>query len=134
MGLLLDVDYEHLVEQGVLFDEDERTRHLVFKELALPRDLYQVDTCEVLVLIPVSYNQSGNDMFWTHPRLVRRDGVQIPNTSNAGASENHMRDGREYCRWSRHWPEGSRSAWRSGKDDVSSILRRIDWALRNPNT
>jgi len=134
VGLLLDVDYDHLVEQGVLFDEDEGARVLVFRGLELPHDLYQVETCDVLVLIPASYNQSGNDMFWTCPRLIRRDGREIPNTSNPGAGENHTRDGLEYCRWSRHWPEGGHSAWRSGKDDVTSILRRIDWALRNPDT
>lgn len=132
MGLLLDVDYEKLGEQGVLFAEFEPERMVVFGSLELPPDLYQVSCCDALVIIPPSYNQSGNDMFWTFPRLLRRDGRGIPNTSNPGAQENYHQTGREFCRWSRHWPEGGPSAWRSGRDDVASILRRIEWALRNP--
>lgn len=133
MPLLLDEDYEALAEQGLTYCEDESQRFLVFQDFQLADGLYQQTSCDVLVAIPTNYNQAGNDMLWTYPRLVRADGKPIPATNDPGAGDNRVFQGREFCRWSRHWNQGA-SVWKPGKDDVVTILRRIESALRTPGS
>lgn len=133
MTLLLDDDYTALDERNIKYIEDGRQRFLVIYDYPLPEGLYVQKRCDVLVIIPENYNQSGNDMFWTFPRLVRADGKNIPQTHNPGANVNNLFDGKEFCRWSRHW-NNPPSIWRPGKDNVLTILRRIEWAFRNPDT
>lgn len=132
MQLLLDEDYQKLDELGISYVEEEGQRFLVFKNYPLSENLYEQSHCDVLVMIPSNYNQGGNDMFWTHPRLKRVDGKSIPQTNEYGGGDNRNFDGQEFCRWSRHWNNGS-SSWRSGEDDVTTIQRRIEWALRHPD-
>lgn len=130
--LLLDDDYAALEERSIQYIEDGGQRFLIIADYPLPEGLYVQDKCDVLVIIPQNYNQGGNDMFWTFPRLVKSDGTPIPQTQNAGQGDNRTYDGREFCRWSRHWNKPP-SSWRAGKDDVLTILRRIEWAFRNPD-
>lgn len=132
MPLLLDEDYKALKERGVSFVEDEAQRFFVLKDYRLPDGVYNQESCDVLVIIPPKYNQAGNDMFWTNPRLVRADGMPIPQTNEVGAGDNRTFEGQEFCRWSRHWPK-SPSAWRPGQDDIVTILRRVEWAFRKPD-
>lgn len=132
--LLLDEDYEKLYERSISIEEDEQNRFVIFKNHPVPEGIYTVDACDVLVVIPRGYNQEGNDMFWTNPRLVRRDARPIPATMDVGGGDSRIHKGREFCRWSRHWRPDSKAAWRPGMDDIISIQRRIEWALRNPDT
>lgn len=132
MPLLLDEDYVNLKDHAISYEESEQQRYFIFTGHKLPAGLYTNDICDVLVVIPQNYNQAGNDMFWTFPRLHRKDGVAIPNTQNAGDGNNLIWNNREFCRWSRHWNNGH-SVWRPGRDDVISIYRRIEWAFQNPN-
>lgn len=134
MPLLTDEDHEKLRGRGVPFQEDEAARCLVFLSVPLPNGMYQVSSADVLVIIPPNYPDAGNDMLWTYPRLVRADGALIPNTSEPGPhGDNRTFEGREFCRWSRHWQDHRVGRWRPGIDDVISIYRRIEWALNNPN-
>lgn len=132
MSLLFDDDYENLRERGITYEESESQRFFVFTQLTLPAGLYTVATCDVLVVIPPNYNQDGNDMFWTFPRLHRADGKPIPAVLDPGGGDNRILNGKEYCRWSRHWQSGS-GMWRPGSDDIISIYRRIVWALQKPD-
>lgn len=134
MALLLDEDYDKLACHDVGIEEDEAARFVVFTDFALAPEFYTVANANILVAIPENYNQAGNDMFWTHPRLIRADGQVIPATSNVGDGDNRQYAGQEYCRWSRHWPTNKSGAWRSGIDDIISIYRRVCWALKNPLT
>lgn len=133
MPLLLEDDYSKLNDWGITYQESPDQRFLIFTGYQLPQGLYTVERCDVLVVIPPNYNQAGNDMFWTLPRLRRVDGQQIPNTNDPAGGDNRIWNGNEFCRWSRHWPDGQAGAWRPGKDNVITIYRRVDWALRNPN-
>jgi len=133
MALLLENDYRELESQGFTYVEDEAQRFLVLYSYPLPKGLYNVEACDVIVIIPENYNQGGNDMFWTHPHLSRLDGKGIPNACAVGGGDNRTFENREFCRWSRHWSEGS-SVWKAGVDDISTILRRVTWALNNPDT
>jgi hypothetical protein len=133
MPLLLNSEYERLSESGLTFVEDEGQRFFIFVGVSLEERLYTVPMCDVLVVIPPNYPQAGNDMFWTSPPLQRTNGASIPQVFPLGGSDNRFSNGREFCRWSRHWDPSSPGAWRPGKDDILSIYRRVDWALRHPD-
>ena len=132
MPLLFDEDYSKLKDRGLSYEESEQQRFFIFTQHQLPSGPYTVGTCDVLVVIPANYNQAGNDMFWTFPRLYRADGKQIPAVLDPAGGDNRVWKDREFCRWSRHWQSGQ-GVWRPGKDDIISIYRRVDWALRNPD-
>lgn len=132
MSLLFDEDYSNLNDRRLTYAESEQQRFFIFTQYQLPPNLYTVASCDVLVVIPANYNQDGNDMLWTNPRLIRTDGKPIPATNDSGGGDNRIWNDREFCRWSRHWPSGA-GIWRPGKDDIISIYRRIDWALQHPD-
>jgi len=132
MPLLLESDYQRLGDAGLNFEEDLAQRFFIFLQVSLPRGMYTVDSCDALVVVPPNYPQAGNDMFWTFPRLVRSDGRAIPATNELGSGDSRVWSDREFCRWSRHWDPSSIAGWRPGKDDVMSIYRRVEWALRHP--
>lgn len=134
MALLFDSDYTKLNERNISFEEGEPNRFFIFTHYTLPGGMYNHQECDVLVVIPPNYNQAGNDMFWTYPRLLRSNGVPIPATNDPGAGDNRSWNGREFCRWSRHWNPGAPAVWRPGYDDIISIYRRVQWALTHPDT
>jgi len=131
MALLLDEDYVELGAQGIAHVEHETRRFLVLSEFPLPAGTYTCQQCDVLVEIPPNYNQAGNDMFWTNPRLLRTDGVPIPATSGPGEDSREV-NGQVFCRWSRHW-HGKPSAWKPGESNVETIVNRITWAFNHPD-
>lgn len=135
MSLLFDEDYIILKESGLEFEEDENQRFLVIKNFPLPSGLYNyngtvLDQAEVLWIVPSNYNTSGGDMFWVHPALTRADGKPIPAAAVFGGGDSRRFKDKEYCRWSRHWPEQS---WKPKVDNLQKVVDRIDWALRRPD-
>lgn len=130
--LLLEEDYQVLKNYGISYAEDLAQRILVLKGYPLPGDVYQQTSCDVLLVVPSNYNQSGNDMLWTNPRLVRKDGKPIPATNEYGGADSRHFEGLEFCRWSRHWNAGD-ARWRPGVDGVETMFRRVEWALKNPD-
>lgn len=135
MALILEEDYNILRDSGLEFLEDEKRKLLIIKNFPLKRDLYTYDSkplseVEILVKIPTNYNTSGNNMFWTYPVLKRADGKPIPRAGEAGCKYVEKYEGKEYCRWSRHWPPNS---WKAKVDNVQKILDRVEWALKNPD-
>lgn len=132
MPLLHDTDYSELEERGLAYIEDETHRFLVLPKYPLPDGLYNEDSCDVLVIIPQNYNQAGFNMLWTHPHLTRIDGKPIPKMNGPDGSDNRTFAGKVFCRWSRHWNHAP-VIWRPGKDNIVTILRRITWALGNPD-
>jgi hypothetical protein len=135
MNLLFDEDYDLLKNSGLEYVEDFSLRFLVIKNYPLSKGLYvysglPIETVEVLSVIPLNYNMEGTDMLWTHPFLTRADGKEIPRTMQFGGGDPRFFEGKEYCRWSRHYPAGS---WKAKEDNVQKILGRIEWALKNPD-
>lgn len=134
MALLTEEDYSDLERMELKFKEDETKRLLVFLDFQLAPGLYQVDRCNVLVIIPPTYPAAGNDMLWTYPRLQRTDGRVIPGTIDLSNQES-QRDVRifeekVYERWSRHWNKGNQ-LWRPAKDNVTTIVNRLTYVLKN---
>jgi len=136
MPLLFDEDYKILREAGLEFEEDETQRFLIINNYPLPSGIYvyngtPLSKVEVLWVLPANYNTTGGDMFWVHPALTRADGKAIPAAAVFGGGDPRHFKGKEYCRWSRHWPP---SNWKAKEDNVQKILDRIEWALRRPDT
>ena len=135
MALLFDEDYQTLEESGLEHEEDQTHRFLVIKNFPLTNGLYvhagvPLDQVEVLWIVPPDYNTSGGDMFWVHPALSRADGKAIPNVYGFGGGDARHFNGKEYCRWSRHW---NRTSWKPKSDNIQKVLNRIEWALKNPD-
>ncbi len=135
MALLFDEDYEILAASGLEYEEDVKNRFLVIKDYPLKSGLYEyanepIDYVDVLVVIPTNYNTSGNDMFWVHPPLSRADKKQIPSAFNIGQGDSRIYNGREFCRWSRHFKH---QTWNPKIDNIEKILCRIEWALKKPD-
>lgn len=133
MPLLFEDDYAKLKKWGLTYEETEPQRFFIFSQYRLPERFYNVEVADILIVIPPNYNQAGNDMFWTFPRLHRADGKPIPTVLDPGGGDNRMWKGKEFCRWSRHWDPSKLGVWRPGKDDIISIYRRVDWALQHPD-
>ena len=136
MALLTNDDYAHLTRIALPYTEDESQRFLVFRGFPLSCGLYQVDKCDVLVVIPPTYPAAGNDMLWTYPCLKRQDGRLIPGTipiTPENPQQNRdvrIFEGNVYERWSRHWNVGNQ-LWRPGRDDVTTIANRLTYVLAN---
>ena len=135
MALLFEKDYDTLADSGLKFEEDEINRFLVIKDYPLKPGLYEyndepIDKVDVLVVIPANYNTSGNDMFWVHPPLTRVDKVQIPSVLSFGQGDSRIHNGKEFCRWSRHFTPDT---WYPKIDNIQKILSRIEWALKIPD-
>jgi hypothetical protein len=132
--LLYEDDYGILKRAGLEHEEDEGNRFLVLKRYPLPDGVYVAEgkpagNVDVLHVIPANYNTEGPDMFWVHPQLARADGREIPQISGP-SSDSRTHNGIVYCRWSRHW---NKRPWKSKKDDIETILSRLEWALQNPS-
>jgi len=135
MSLLLDEDYEILKNAGLDYEEDENSRFLILKNFPLKENLYsyadeKLSDVEILIIIPANYNTSGNNMLWTHPELKRTDAKAIPAAFGFGQIDARQHNGKEYCRWSRHYKPDS---WKAKVDNIQKILDRIEWALSNPD-
>lgn len=135
MALLYEEDYEILKNSGLEYEEDEGQRYLIIKNFPLPTGLYvyggsALEQVEVLWIVPTNYNTSGGDMFWVHPAMARADGKVIPNAEGFAGSFARFYNGKEYCRWSRHWQAES---WKSKVDNIQKVLDRIEWALKRPD-
>lgn len=136
MSLLLEEDYKFLEDTNLNYEEDEEKRFFIITNHPLAEGLYvsdenPINQVEVLVIIPGNYNMSGTDMLWTYPSITLADNGPMPNVSGYNDLNNHTYNGKEFCRWSRHYEEVS---WKPKVDNIEKILSRIEWALRNPST
>jgi len=74
-------------------------------------------TSDLLLRLAPGYPDVPPDMWWFHPAVGRKDGVEIPATQ---VRENYI--GRQWQRWSRHFAQGQ---WKSGLDSVESYLALV---------
>lgn len=136
MPLLFDEDYKIMDSSGLEYEENCAQRFLIIKNFPLSSGMYVsegkiLEYVEILWIVPHDYNTSGGDMFWVHPALCRADGKPIPCAFGFGGQDSRNFQGKEYCRWSRHW---NPSTWKPKTDNIEKVLARFDWALRKPET
>lgn len=134
MSLLFEEDYQYLKESGLDYEEDQGQRFLIIKNYPLPQSLHTQDGnpaehIEVLWIVPSNYNTSGGDMFWVHPGVIRADGAPIQAAFLFGGGDARHYNGKEYCRWSRHWTKPG--SWTPKVDNIKKVLTRIEWALQD---
>ena len=120
---LLAADEAGLDERRVLWRTmfDGGRRWLLLDEVRLPPGFNVASVC-VAIEVPGAYPAAELDMFYCHPRLMRLDGREIPQTQVDQAIA-----GRTFQRWSRH--RGAMAPWRPGRDSVLTHLALIDAAL-----
>lgn len=112
---LAELRAEHEIETY----EDSSHVNVVFKNFPLG-EAYNRQASDLLIRVPLSYPDSGPDMFWTDPGLLLRDG-RLP--QNANSEEIHAN--RRWQRFSWH-----HSRWNSVTDNVDSYLEFVRCRLR----
>lgn len=114
-------DQTFLVDHGYQFDvvQEGRETGIILKSLELPEGKFNVETADVLVLLPAGYPDCAPDMFYASPHLTLANG-QVPKACTV----QHTFAGRVWQRWSRH-----NNAWRPGIDGLRTMVARIKTAL-----
>lgn len=100
----------HIVE----VTEDQACANVIFKKFPLGEGFSQA-TADLLIRIPLSYPDSGPDMFWTEPTVMLAD-TKVP--QSAESFEEHCN--RRWRRFSWH-----RKQWNPVTDDVESHLEFV---------
>jgi hypothetical protein len=93
---------------------------IIFRNYRLPPGVFDVDTCDLLVLLPGGYPDAPPDMFYAHPWLKLKGGDRYPNA----ADQPHEFASQRWQRWSRHNNE-----WRPGTDFLRTFVQRMTTAL-----
>ena len=94
--------------------EDSSFVNLVLKDFPLGGG-FNLPSADLLIRVPLSYPDTGPDMFWTDPRVLLSNG-QEPQAANV--REQYL--GREWRRFSWH-----RSRWDTVRDDLLSYLEFV---------
>jgi hypothetical protein len=121
---LPEIDQEYLLEKKIRYEllSEGARLGLVVKDYILPRDKYNIQQADILVLLPSGYPDASPDMFYVHPDLIL---TAIGRPANA-ANVTFSFGGITWQRWSRHAPG---NIWRPGIDGIHTYLKRIDSAL-----
>ena len=120
---LLETDETYLDELGLQWETSsaDGSCWLIIPDYPVP-DGYTENTTYVALMIPPSYPQAEIDMFYVHPHLHLKSGVQIPATETL-----QVIGGISFQRWSRH--RGSIRPWNPRSDNVVTHLALVDTAL-----
>ena len=110
-------DREFLNSLGKSWEANARTRMVVVRDFDIPEG-YDHRTSDLMIVVPPNYPVAGLDMFYLAPGVQRKDGRPI----NALAVETH--GGRQWQRWSRHYP------WQAGYG-ISNHWGCIESSLRS---
>jgi Prokaryotic E2 family E len=94
--------------------EDSSFVNIVLKNFPLGPG-FNLNNADVLIRVPLSYPDSGPDMFWTDPKVVLANG-QEPQA--ATVKEQYL--GREWRRFSWHF-----TGWKSMKDNLFSYVEFV---------
>lgn len=114
-------DQTFLADHGYQFEvvQEAGKTGIILKSLVLPEGKFNVETTDILVLLPTGYPDCAPDMFYASPHLTLASG-QVPKACSAQLSH----AGRVWQRWSRH-----NNAWRPGADGLRTMVARIKTAL-----
>lgn len=120
---LLETDETYLDGLGLQWETSsaDGSRWLIIRDYPVP-DGYIERSTTVALMIPPSYPQGEIDMFYVHPHLHLKSGVQIPATETLQSI-----GGVAFQRWSRH--RGSIKPWNPRSDNVVTHLALVDTAL-----
>lgn len=122
MTFLPSKDREYLKKREITYEEQEhgKQKGVVFKGYSLPSGVLNVDTADILVILPSNYPDVAPDMFFALPWLCLAGTNRYPTKADSPQDFS----GQKWQRWSRHNKE-----WRRGVDGIWTMLKRIDTAL-----
>ena len=106
-------------EYQIEVSEDGSCVNLVFKEFPLGTG-FNRPSADLLLRVPLSYPDSGLDMFWTEPGVLLSDG-RVP--QNANTEEIYAN--RRWQRFSWH-----HNRWNSVTDNIDSYLEFVRYRLK----
>lgn len=115
-------DQRYVEDHGISIEPvtDGSQSGVILRSFVLPKDRYQVNAADILILLPPAYPDVPPDMFYADPwlRLKSTGGFA------KAADQPHIFVGRKWQRWSRH-----SNHWRSGLDGLRTFICRITTAL-----
>jgi hypothetical protein len=121
---LPEFDRDYLMEKGYSFEEkiDANRNGLILRNWILPEGKFNLQTSDLLILIPNGYPEVRPDMWYFNPAILLAP-------SNRPARQTQININFEsivWQRWSRHYPAHE---WRSGVDGIHTYLKKIQSAL-----
>lgn len=121
---LPEFDRDYLLEKGYQFEEkiDTSGNGLIIRNWLLPEGKYNLQTSDLLILIPSGYPDIKPDMWYFYPDILI-----APSNKAARQTEAKINfEGKPWQRWSRHFPANE---WRSGIDGIHTYLKKVQIAL-----
>lgn len=121
---LPEFDRDYLMEKGYQFEEkiDANRNGLILRNWVLPDGKFNLQSSDLLILIPNGYPEVRPDMWYFNPAILL-----TPANRPARQTQAYITfEGREWQRWSRHYPANE---WRSGIDGIHTYLKKVQIAL-----
>lgn len=122
MSFLPSRDREYLKSHKIVFEEVVERNHLglILKQYRLPSGHYDLETTDILILLPSGYPDIAPDMFFLLPWVKLARSQKYPPRANIS----YQFKGQNWQRWSRH-----NRQWRRGVDGIWTMLKRVNNAL-----
>ena len=122
MSFLPSKDREYLKSHKINFEEvEERNQKgLILKQYRLPSRRYDLETTDILILLPSGYPDIAPDMFFLLPWVKLARSQKYPQRADIP----YQFKGQNWQRWSRH-----NRQWRRGVDGIWTMLKRVNNAL-----
>lgn len=121
---LPEFDRDYLIEKGFEFVEisEAGNNGLIIRNWILPLGKFNLQTSDLLILIPNGYPEVHPDMWYFNPALLLAQTNICARQTQISINFN----GIAWQRWSRHFPANE---WRSGIDGIHTYLKKIQAAL-----
>lgn len=121
-SILPMADRKYLADQKLDYVEisEGAQRGVIFRSYSVPEGRLDSSSADVLILLPAGYPDTPPDMFYCEPWLKVTPNLTYP----ACADVSFTFAAKNWQRWSRH-----NNQWRSGKDGIWTMLKRVDCAL-----
>ena len=123
---LPEFDRDYLLEKGFQFEEkiDANRNGLIIRNWLLPVGKFNLQTSDLLILMPNGYPEVRPDMWYFNPAILL-----APSNRPARQTQVNINfEGKAWQRWSRHYPANE---WRSGIDGIHTYLKKVQIALEN---
>lgn len=123
---LPEFDRDYLLDKGYQFEEkiDANRNGLIIRNWLLPTGKFDMQTSDLLILIPNGYPEVRPDMWYFNPAILL-----APSNRPARQTQVNINfEGKAWQRWSRHYPANE---WRSGVDGIHTYLKKVQIALES---
>ena len=123
MSFLPPIDATYLTGKSYGVEEavDGSQKAIILRGYPLPTDRYDSEFVDILILIPSGFPDIGCDMFYTYPWIKLSATGQYPKAADQPLEFG----GITWQRWSRHSQQ-----WRSGKDGIRTVVKRVQHAIQ----